>query len=228
MGRRLPSNALTLSQFLLRQQTLRLYKDFMKLIRRTDNHKELRDWIRHEFRTNMHHKQQDIIKMQLTRGRVALKQWETTITLNSAFLSALPFPFAPTPLADSSAPDISLSDSLSSRSSANSSADANTLLVTLSKPFLLRLGRFAGAPSLSSSPDPSSSSSPNASSKSSSIPSKASAKSGSSASNSMSSSSAAESSPNSSSSALLSPSEPSSAESSSSLLLLEDFLEKSL
>ncbi|CAG2115930.1 unnamed protein product, partial [Medioppia subpectinata] len=46
------------SWFVLRQQTLSLYKDFLKLIRRTDNHKELKDWIRDEFRQNIHHKQQ--------------------------------------------------------------------------------------------------------------------------------------------------------------------------
>jgi len=57
MGRRLPANTLTLSQFVLRKQTLSLYKEFVKLIIRTDN-KELKDWIRHEFKDNMHHKQQ--------------------------------------------------------------------------------------------------------------------------------------------------------------------------
>ena len=46
---------------MLRQKTLSLYKDFLKLISRIDdqkNKKELKDWIRHDFRTNMHHKQE--------------------------------------------------------------------------------------------------------------------------------------------------------------------------
>ncbi|XP_054158215.1 LYR motif-containing protein 2-like [Oppia nitens] len=84
MGRRLSANTLTLSEFMLRQQVLSLYKSFMKQINRTDSQRELRDWIRQDFEANRHHTQPETIKMHLTRGRTVLKQLETTMLLSSA------------------------------------------------------------------------------------------------------------------------------------------------
>ena len=43
---------------MLRQQVLQLYRDFIKLIRTLDDEnqrKELRDWIRDDFKSNKHH-----------------------------------------------------------------------------------------------------------------------------------------------------------------------------
>jgi len=84
MRRQLPNNTLTLSRFLLRQQTLRLYRDFLQLIRRVDNEtnkKELKEWIRNDFKANKHHIEEEIIKMHLARGRVALREMETTLRM---------------------------------------------------------------------------------------------------------------------------------------------------
>jgi hypothetical protein len=52
---------LSVIQFLLREQTLRLYRDFLRLIQRVDNEtnkKELKEWIRNDFKANKHHIQE--------------------------------------------------------------------------------------------------------------------------------------------------------------------------
>lgn len=52
---------------MLRQQVLQLYRDFIKLIRTLDDEnerKELRDWIRNDFKSNKHHTD-EVSKLQI-------------------------------------------------------------------------------------------------------------------------------------------------------------------
>lgn len=58
MPSKLPKNIISLSRFILRQQSLKLYKDFMKslkLVEDIEQRKELYLWIRQEFEKNKHY-----------------------------------------------------------------------------------------------------------------------------------------------------------------------------
>jgi len=70
---------------MLRQQTLAMYRKFLRVVRGVDNEverNELKDWLRHDFQSNKHHTDEEIIKMHLSRGRIALRELETAISLS--------------------------------------------------------------------------------------------------------------------------------------------------
>ena len=82
MGSRLPQNTLTLKHFLMRKEVLKLYRDFIITVNRISNSKdkaELRLWVRNDFRRNKHHTDVETIKMMITRGKLSLKQLQSTI-----------------------------------------------------------------------------------------------------------------------------------------------------
>lgn len=82
MGSRLPKGTLDFKQFLLRKEVLSLFKDFMKTASRVahiGDRAELKQWIRSDFRRNKDHKDPDTIKMMLTRGKISLKELQSTI-----------------------------------------------------------------------------------------------------------------------------------------------------
>ncbi|XP_057305784.1 LYR motif-containing protein 2-like isoform X2 [Hydractinia symbiolongicarpus] len=78
---RLPRNAMSLQQFMLRRQVLCLYRDFMKLINEApeNERKSMKDWVRQDFKNNMHWKNETDIKMQLSRGRLALREVSSAV-----------------------------------------------------------------------------------------------------------------------------------------------------
>ncbi|XP_077977199.1 LYR motif-containing protein 2-like [Glandiceps talaboti] len=81
---RLPPTALSLKQFMLRQQSLQLFRDILRAIREVpdkDHRKDLTDWARSEFKRNKHEKDELTIKMMLSRGRLTLKELQRTINL---------------------------------------------------------------------------------------------------------------------------------------------------
>lgn len=81
---KLPSNALSLKQFFLRKQVLSLYREIFKTLREVENEdhkKELADWARSEFKKNKHEKEEIVIKMMLSRGRLTLKEMSSAIYL---------------------------------------------------------------------------------------------------------------------------------------------------
>ncbi|XP_055706022.1 LYR motif-containing protein 2 [Phlebotomus papatasi] len=77
--------ALTLKQFMLRQEVLRLYRDIFRTIRRVpqpENRLELQEWARRDFRSNRHHTDETSIKMMLQYGRRCLTELQNSLDLS--------------------------------------------------------------------------------------------------------------------------------------------------
>ncbi|XP_064489053.1 LYR motif-containing protein 2-like [Ornithodoros turicata] len=75
----------SLKRFILRQQTLKLYRDILRAVREVPDEaqrKELQMWARHDFEANRNLKDEDFIKMQIARGRLALKELLSTLHLS--------------------------------------------------------------------------------------------------------------------------------------------------
>ncbi|CAM9907874.1 unnamed protein product [Bubo scandiacus] len=83
-ARRLPPGALSLKQFLRRQQVLQLYRKILRAIRdvpaEADRH-YLKDWVREEFRRNKDATEEDAIRMMITQGNMQLQELQRTIKL---------------------------------------------------------------------------------------------------------------------------------------------------
>ncbi|CAM2112004.1 LYR motif-containing protein 2 [Lepidochelys kempii] len=81
---RLPPAALTLKQFLRRQQVLQLYRRILQAIRQvpteTDRH-YLKEWAREEFKRNKDATDEDAIRMMITQGNMQLQELERTLQL---------------------------------------------------------------------------------------------------------------------------------------------------
>ncbi|XP_038047373.1 LYR motif-containing protein 2-like [Patiria miniata] len=76
--------ALTLKQFLLRQQVLGLYRDIQRSLRRVPDktdREELRQWAREEFKKNKKQQDEIAIRMLLTQGKRTLREIESTVIL---------------------------------------------------------------------------------------------------------------------------------------------------
>ncbi|XP_074437260.1 LYR motif-containing protein 2 [Larus michahellis] len=81
---RLPPGALSLKQFLRRQQVLQLYRKILRAIREVpaeaDRH-YLKDWAREEFRRNKDATEEDAIRMMITQGNMQLQELQRTLRL---------------------------------------------------------------------------------------------------------------------------------------------------
>lgn len=76
-----------LKYFVLRGESKRLYRRFMKLTRKIedkDQAKDLRIWIRDDFRINKNLTDESDIKSQHTRARTAFDELEVSIELSRA------------------------------------------------------------------------------------------------------------------------------------------------
>ncbi|XP_069707404.1 LYR motif-containing protein 2 [Phaenicophaeus curvirostris] len=81
---RLPPGALSLKQFLRRQQVLQLYRKILRAIRDVPaeaDRRYLKDWAREEFRRNKDATEEDAIKMMITQGNMQLRELERTLKL---------------------------------------------------------------------------------------------------------------------------------------------------
>uniref|UniRef100_A0A8C6H2V8 LYR motif-containing protein 2 n=1 Tax=Mus spicilegus TaxID=10103 RepID=A0A8C6H2V8_MUSSI len=81
---RLPPAALTLKQFMRRQQVLLLYRKILRAIRQVpsdSDQKYLQDWARKEFKRNKSATEEDTIRMMITQGNMQLKELERTLAL---------------------------------------------------------------------------------------------------------------------------------------------------
>ncbi|XP_046560427.1 LYR motif-containing protein 2-like [Haliotis rubra] len=77
-------NTIPFKQFMLRSEVLKLYRDIMRAIRQVsdaDHRRELTEWVRHDFKQNKHHQDEETIKMMLMKGRMSLKELESAIHL---------------------------------------------------------------------------------------------------------------------------------------------------
>ncbi|XP_034264873.1 LYR motif-containing protein 2 [Pantherophis guttatus] len=81
---RLPPTALSLKQFLRRQQVLQLYRKILRTIRQIPNEADrcyMRDWAREDFKRNKETTDEDTIKMMITHGNLQLQELERTLKL---------------------------------------------------------------------------------------------------------------------------------------------------
>ena len=60
-----------------------LYREMMKLVRLApeQDRNEMREWIRSDFKKNKHLTEELDIKMQLSRGRLALREISSAVTM---------------------------------------------------------------------------------------------------------------------------------------------------
>ncbi|XP_015672869.1 LYR motif-containing protein 2 [Protobothrops mucrosquamatus] len=81
---RLPPTALSLKQFLRRQQVLQLYRKILRTIRQIPNEADrryMRDWAREDFKKNKEATDEDTVKMMITQGNLQLQELERTLKL---------------------------------------------------------------------------------------------------------------------------------------------------
>ncbi|XP_001376642.1 LYR motif-containing protein 2 isoform X2 [Monodelphis domestica] len=79
--------ALTLKEFMRRQQVLLLYRKILQAIREVPNEhdrKYLQNWAREEFKRNKSATEEDVIRMMITQGNLQLKELEKTLNLAKA------------------------------------------------------------------------------------------------------------------------------------------------
>lgn len=72
-------------QFMIRQQVLKLYRDIFRTIRHIpdkSNQNEMKQWARSDFRANMHHTDENTIKMCLQQGQRSFTQLRTNLELS--------------------------------------------------------------------------------------------------------------------------------------------------
>lgn len=88
-GSRIPTsklgNALSFKRFMLRSEVLKLYREMLRIAKKVpteQQRKELTDWIRHDFKSNKHVTDEEAIKMMITRGRMSLKELQSTVDLS--------------------------------------------------------------------------------------------------------------------------------------------------
>ncbi|XP_042743038.1 LYR motif-containing protein 2 [Lagopus muta] len=81
---RLPPSALTLRQFLRRQQVLQLYRRILRAIRDVPaeaDRRHLQEWAREEFRRNKDATEEDAIRMMITQGHMQLRELQRALKL---------------------------------------------------------------------------------------------------------------------------------------------------
>ncbi|NXO51789.1 LYRM2 protein, partial [Aramus guarauna] len=81
---RLPPAALTLKQFLRRQQVLQLYRKILRAVRDVPaeaDRRYLKDWAREEFKRNKGATEEDAIRMMITQGNMQLQELQRTLKL---------------------------------------------------------------------------------------------------------------------------------------------------
>lgn len=82
---KLTKPALTLKQFMLRQEVLKLYRDIFRSIRAIPDKSgqaDLKQWARSDFRANMHHVDELTIRMLLQHGQRSLNELKTNLELS--------------------------------------------------------------------------------------------------------------------------------------------------
>ncbi|CAG4935400.1 unnamed protein product [Parnassius apollo] len=87
MSSKLPKTTLSLKQFLLRQEVLKLYREIFRTLRQVQDEStrlELKDWARKDFRNNKHHTDESAIKSMLYYGRKSLTGLKKSLALSKS------------------------------------------------------------------------------------------------------------------------------------------------
>ncbi|CAH1391926.1 unnamed protein product [Nezara viridula] len=80
-------SVMSLKEFFLRKQVLKLYKDILLCIREVpslEDQKELREWVRRDFKANKYHQDQYAIKSLLKYGERSLKELRQNLQFTRA------------------------------------------------------------------------------------------------------------------------------------------------
>ncbi|GFN99270.1 lyr motif-containing protein 2 [Plakobranchus ocellatus] len=80
----MPPAHLTLTQFILRSEVLKLYRSMLRVTYRIDDveqRKNLQQWIRTDFENNRHHSDEEAIRMMLSKGKLSLRELEQAVGL---------------------------------------------------------------------------------------------------------------------------------------------------
>ncbi|KAJ0183480.1 hypothetical protein K1T71_001456 [Dendrolimus kikuchii] len=84
---KLQKSALSLKQFLLRQEVLKLYRDIFRTIKQVPDEKtrmELKEWAKTDFKNNKHHTDETAIKSMLHYGKKSLKDLQNSLALSKS------------------------------------------------------------------------------------------------------------------------------------------------
>lgn len=79
-------NQLTLKQFMLRVEVLKLYRQILRVTYRIDNkdyRKQLQHFIRSDFELNRNQTDESAIRMGIARGKLSLRELEQTVMLSN-------------------------------------------------------------------------------------------------------------------------------------------------
>ncbi|XP_058834110.1 LYR motif-containing protein 2 [Topomyia yanbarensis] len=88
-----PKSALSLKQFMLRQEVLNLYRTIFRTIRKVPDatsRQELREWARTDFRANKHQSEELAIKMLIQHANRSLKELQTSLDLSGSSSDSKP------------------------------------------------------------------------------------------------------------------------------------------
>lgn len=81
-------SALNLKQFMLRQEVLKLYRDLYRTINKVpdeENRKELKAWLRADFKKNKSQSEEIAIKMSMQVGLRSLKELKNSLELSGIY-----------------------------------------------------------------------------------------------------------------------------------------------
>ncbi|CAK1585673.1 unnamed protein product [Parnassius mnemosyne] len=87
MSSKLPQTTLSLKQFLLRQEVLKLYREIFRTLRQIPDEStrsELKVWARADFRNNKHHTDESAIRSMLYYGRKSLTDLKKSLALSKS------------------------------------------------------------------------------------------------------------------------------------------------
>ncbi|XP_071448185.1 LYR motif-containing protein 2 [Hetaerina americana] len=76
---------LSLKQFMMRKQVLGLYRSILRTIREVPgekNKKELKDWVRADFRSNMHVIDENAVKVLLQHGKTFQEELRRSLSMS--------------------------------------------------------------------------------------------------------------------------------------------------
>ncbi|CAH2047502.1 unnamed protein product, partial [Iphiclides podalirius] len=85
MSSKLPKTTLSLKQFMLRREVLKLYREIFRTIRQIPEEStriELKDWARTDFKNNKHHSDEATIKSMLYYGRKSLADLQKSLAIS--------------------------------------------------------------------------------------------------------------------------------------------------
>ncbi|KAK3932784.1 LYR motif-containing protein 2 [Frankliniella fusca] len=85
MASKIPRNAMSLKQFMLHQEVLKLYRSFLRSIKEIESpadRQQLREWVQSDFRKHRHETDEITIRNLVVNGERALKELKQSLALS--------------------------------------------------------------------------------------------------------------------------------------------------